>query len=308
MKILNATALALLLATDALAQKVELRNFNTGMAVDADVQQGFYQRYPDLADEKEVVAQASRELAAEGGAAVDGVAAADRLAVRARSLLSRRSPQEWQRKAVSLFPELGEAGSEFNKLFLERFRKLQETSPTFLEEPSWPVLLAKRCDDELRQRIASPATAAGAKSLPTAAAAGARAADLPKAEAALAPRANKWLAALSFIVLLGLVSWPAVWLWRCSRAFAGEETSRILWQRALRPAAWTFLGFGLIALTRTFVANADLGLLDRFGITLIVSVLAAAVFAVPGYAIALAFGLWQRRRATVMPAESKAKA
>jgi len=306
MKFFQATALALLLATTAVAQKVQLRNFNTGMAVDADVQESFYQRYPDLADEKDVVAQASRELVAEGGAAVDGVAAADRLAVRARSLLSRRSPQEWQRKAVSLFPELGVAGSEFNNLFLERFRKLQETSPAFLEEPSWPVLLAKRCDDELRQRIASPATAA--RSPTTAAPAGTRESDLPKAAATVAPRTNKWLSALSFIVLLGLVSWPAAWLWRCSRAFAGDETSRILWQRALRPAAWTFLGFGLIALTRTFVANADLGFVDRFGITLIVSVLAGAVFAVPGYAIALAFGVWQRRRAAVIPGESKAKA
>lgn len=306
MKFFHATALALLLATTAVAQKVQLRNFNTGMAVDADVQESFYQRYPDLADEKDVVAQASRELAAEGSAAVEGVAAADRLAVRARSLLSRRSPQEWQRKAVSLFPELGEAGSEFNKLFLERFRKLQETSPAFLEEPSWPVLLAKRCDDELRQRIASPAAAV--RSPTTAAPAGTRESDLPKTAATVSPRTNKWLSALSFVVLLGLVSWPAAWLWRCSRAFAGDESSRILWQRALRPAAWTFLGFGFTALTRTFVANADLGLVDRFGITLIVSVLAGAVFAVPAYAIALAFSVWQRRRAALIPGESKAKA
>ena len=314
MKIISAIWLVLFLATTAPAQKVELRNFNTGMSVDAEVQDNFYKRYPDLVDEKDIVAQASRELAAEGGAVTSDAEAADRLAVRARSLLARRTPQEWQRKAVSLYPELGIAGSEFNKLFLQHYQDLQKASPRslgiplqFMEEPSWPVLLAKRCDDELRKRAAvkTPAVAPnGAKPGSMTAARDTSSATVPGAG-----RTNRWLSALSFVVLLAILSWPAVWLWRCGRAFAGDEPSRVVWQRALRPAAWTFLAFALIALTRTFVANADLGLLDRFGITLIVSLLVGAAFAVPGYLLALAFGVWQRRRAaTVVGGETKAKA
>ena len=306
MKISHVLWFALVLGTTAFAQNVKLRNFNAEMAVDAEVQDGFFQRYPDLADEKEIVAQAARALAAEGGAALGEAAAADRLAARTRELLARRTPQEWQRKAVSLFPELGVAGSEFNKLFLEHFRKLQQTSPAFMEEPSWPVLLAKRCADELRIRGVAK-TPAGAKTslVPTPA--------VPLnpsvAPPAVAPRTSKWLSALSFTVLLALVAWPALWLWRCSRAFAGDEASRVVWQRALRPAAWTFLVFALIAQVRTFLANIDLGFLDRFGITLIVSLLVGAVFAVPAYGIALAFSIWQRRRApTIAGGETKAKA
>lgn len=310
MKIISAIWLVLFLATTAPAQKVELRNFNTGMSVDAEVQDNFYKRYPDLADEKDIVAQASRELAMKGGTVAGDAEAAERLAVRARALLSLRTLQEWQRKAVSLYPELGVAGSEFNKLFLEHFRTLQETSPAFMEEPSWPVLLAKRCDDELRKRAVAktPAVAAdGAKQGTVTTPAASR--DAASATAPGAGRTNKWLSALSFVVLLAILSWPAVWLWRCGRAFAGDEPSRVVWQRALRPAAWTFLAFALIALTRTFLANADLGLLDRFGITLIVSLLVGAAFAVPGYLLALAFGVWQRRRAaTVVGGETKAKA
>jgi hypothetical protein len=129
------------------------------------------------------------------------------------------------------------------------------------------------------------------------------------AVATAAPRTSQWLSTLSFTVLLALVAWPALWLWRCSRAFAGDEASRVVWQRALRPAAWTFLGFAFIAQARTFLANADLGFLDRFGITLIVSLLVGAAFAVPAYGLALAFGIWHRRRAAVIAdGETKAKA
>ncbi len=306
MKIFHVLWLALVLGTTAVGQNVKLRNFNAEMALDAEVQESFFQRFPDLADEKDLVSQAAREVAAEGGDRRGEAEAAERLAARTRSLLARRTPQEWQRKAVSLFPELGVAGSEFNKLFLDHFRELQKSSPAFMEEPSWPVLLAKRSDDELRKRALAKAPASAQTSVISGQGEAANRSPVPAPTAA---RTNKWLSAFSFFVLLALVAWPAVWLWRCSRAFAGDEASRVVWQRALRPAAWTFLVFGLFAQTRTFLANADLGFLDRFGITLIVSLLAGAVFAVPAYGIALAFGIWHRRRGAVSGGgETKAKA
>lgn len=48
-----------------------------------------------------------------------------------------------QREAIRLYPELGVAGSEFNRLFLERHRHYQQTRPAFFQETAWPIRLAE---------------------------------------------------------------------------------------------------------------------------------------------------------------------
>ena len=125
----------------------------------------FFEAYPDLRDEWEEVDRASRALAAEGFTATDIRQVIDVLAKRTRQMLSLRTAAEWQKKAVSLYPELGIEGSEFNALFVQHHRELLGSSPEFVQEPSWPVLLAKRCADELRARrqasaVPPPAAAA----------------------------------------------------------------------------------------------------------------------------------------------------
>ncbi len=250
--------------------------FATQMSVDADTQAAFYTRFPDLKDETDIVAQAGRGLAF--GYQDPNADPAELLAARARALLAERTPQAWQRRAVSLFPELGVAGSEFNRRFLTRYRELNQTSPQFLKEPSWPVLLARRVADELNApppAATAPPTIAG-QPVPT-----------HSAKPAPAPgRAAFWLSLLSLAVLLFLVVQPARWLFRASRAFAGEEPTAIPWQRAFGPAAWAYLIVSLFSLWRTFAANAGQTVVDRFGISLIVSVLVGAGAAVLGYGAA----------------------
>jgi hypothetical protein len=256
--------------------------------VNADVQEQFYAKYPDLKDEEEIVIAAARSLEQEGvaGNRLDDAAL---LAERARAILSKRTPQEWQRKAMGLFPELAISGSEFNALFLRHHAELQRTSPQFEEEPSWPVLLARRCADELKAKALAAARAAAPVESPP----GVAAAASPSTPAR---RAGFWPSLLSFAVLLAIVALPARWLWRCRRAFVGEENSAFLWQQALGPAAWAYLAFAVIALNRTFLANADQGIIDRFGVSLLVALLAGLFLAVPAYGITLAALVWRRRR------------
>ncbi len=297
MKILPALGCGLLLVLslpELPAQQVA-RSFAREMAVNAEVQEQFFAKYPDLKDEREVVAVAARQPAEPGNASADRTEAAEALAARARELLARRTPQEWQRKAVNLYPELGVAGSEFNRLFLQRYQELKGTSPQFEDEPSWPVLLAKRCADELRARSAPVSQTDSTRTT------GVKASPITGADAAGAPAPQRpqsfWLSALSVVLLAAILWLPAHWMFGISRAFAGWEEPVTLWQKALRPAAWTYLAVALIALFRTFQANADLGFFDRFGITLLVSVLAGGFFAPLAFAIAWGVAWWQCRTA-----------
>ena len=295
MKISLVLGCGLLLAVslpEALAQQ-RRSAYAREMTVNAEVQEQFFAKYPDLTDEREFVAVAARQLAATGDEPAERSAAAEALAMHTRSLLARRTPQEWQRKAVSLYPELGVAGSEFNRLFLQRYQEMKSTSPQFEQEPSWPVLLAKRCADELRARSApasqpDPARPARVKALPIADAA---------VPVPLRPQ-SFWWSAVSVGLLAALLWLPARWLFGISRAFSGREEPVTLWQKALRPAVWTYLAVALITLFRTFQANADLGFIDRFGITLLVSGLAGGFFAPVAFAIAWGVAWWQRRAAT----------
>lgn len=281
--------LLLVMSTPDLLGQQSARSFVREMSVDVAIQDRFFAKYPDLADERDVVAAAGRQLAAQG---VGQTNAEEALAEQARAILAQRTPQEWQRKAVSIFPELGVAGSEFNALFLRHHAELQRTSPQYLQEPSWPVLLARRCADELR--VLAPTGVAD--TAPRGKSSGVRA----EVAGATKPagRLGFWPLLLSVTLLLAIIVQPGLWLLRCSRAFAGVDGPVTLWQRALRPAAWSYLAVALLALVRTFQANADQVFIDRFGITLIVSVLAGLVITPLAFAMALGATWWLRRAAS----------
>ena len=266
------------------------RNYFTNMAVDADVQEDFYKRYPDLRDESDVVSTAARALNAERVPARDDAEASELLATRVRAIIGRRSQRDWEAKALSMYPELGVPGSDFNSLFLRHVRELEKVSPQFMQEPSWPVLLARRCADELQPKTSTTNVARTGKEP----ASSASATTAPGAKPATSGR--WWTTWPSVIVLVALIALPATWLLRCSRAFAGTDGSQILWQRALQPTAWAYLAVALLAMWRTFTANADLGVIDRFGITLLVSLLTGAVFAVLAYGVSFGGMWWWRRR------------
>lgn len=53
--------------------------------------------------------------------------------------------QDWQRKAIELYPQLGVAGSPFNQRFVAAYQERKETTPEFFANPQWPVLLAREC-------------------------------------------------------------------------------------------------------------------------------------------------------------------
>ena len=73
--------------------------------------------------------------------------------------------QDWQRKAVEMYPDLGVANSPINKKYhalrMERLR----TNPGFFRLPQWPVLLAREAASQVGAQTAAqtpPATAAPA--------------------------------------------------------------------------------------------------------------------------------------------------
>lgn len=277
---------------DARALQAASRDYAAEMSVDADVQADFYKRYPDLRDEEDVVTSAARALAAERARGRNDAETAEMLAKRARSILAARSPAEWQAKAVQLYPELGVAGSKFNTLFLRHFNELKSTSPHFTEEPSWPVLLARRCADELNPK---PAALAPAK--PTATGVPSTSATAPAAT----KRTAWWAAALSFLVLLAIVVQPARMLWKLRHAFAGGDGPLTLWQAAMGPTAGAYLLVSVVGLVQTFASNADQRLFDRSGIALLVSLVAGAVAAIPAYGVSLVGMGWWRNRKRAAP-------
>ena len=57
--------------------------------------------------------------------------------------------EDWQRKAVELYPQLGVAGSTFNTKFWALYQERLKSNPAFVNNPQWPVLLAQECAVQL---------------------------------------------------------------------------------------------------------------------------------------------------------------
>ena len=63
--------------------------------------------------------------------------------------------EDWQRKAVELYPQLGVSGSEFNTKYWNLYRQRKQTNPSYFNIPQWPVLLAKECSVQLGAQTAA---------------------------------------------------------------------------------------------------------------------------------------------------------
>ena len=68
-----------------------------------------------------------------------------------RSNSEERQLQEEQskREAVSLYPELGVAGTAVNREYVRRYRLYRSVNPAFFDEPDWPKRLAEMLAQDL---------------------------------------------------------------------------------------------------------------------------------------------------------------
>lgn len=57
------------------------------------------------------------------------------------------SPETEQQKAISLYPELGKAGSPLNSAFVHEVEIRKATNPNFFRRQNWPTLLAKELSE-----------------------------------------------------------------------------------------------------------------------------------------------------------------
>jgi MFS family permease len=65
-----------------------------------------------------------------------------------------RGPQtveDAQREAVRRFPQLGVAGSAFNREFLARAARYRTEKPAYFQDVQWPLHLAQECDATARR-------------------------------------------------------------------------------------------------------------------------------------------------------------
>ncbi len=53
-----------------------------------------------------------------------------------------KSADEAQREAVRRYPELGVPGTPFNREFVARYHRYQQTDPTMFNNPEWPLRIA----------------------------------------------------------------------------------------------------------------------------------------------------------------------
>ncbi len=277
----------------------------------------FFRDHPDLNDERDIVEAVSRELGAENFSAADSHHAAEVLATRTREQLSRRTSQEWQKRAISLYPDLGIAGSEFNVLFLRHFRELQETTPAFAQEPSWPMLLAQRCADELRAGrqasgiLPSPGTSLAGKTVaPSAALPSHRPSPQPIDPSPIPPIAPKatggvgvFLAGAALFAVMFLFPGLLLFRWNHSRSSSHVPERRIAspWRRAVKPAAVIYGVAAFVAIVQALPQNADLNMMNRLFITLCVSSVFGGCVGLVGYLFALLYCALHPRAGQSLP-------
>lgn len=67
--------------------------------------------------------------------------------------------ENWQRKAVEMYPQLGVSGSPQNIKYWALYKERMRTNPVFFKNPEWPVLLAKESGDQLKIQPTTPTPA-----------------------------------------------------------------------------------------------------------------------------------------------------
>ena len=264
------------------------------------VEDQFFVDNPDLQDERDVVEAASRSLAGEGRASTAAPEISAALAARSREIIAQRSPEEWQRKAIRLYPPLGVAGSAFNALFLKHYNELKQSSPSFADEPSWPVLLAKRCDDELRLNQVKPRETA--RSIPPGPAVNTTPSAQTSPVQTSTPKqiAHPFQTAFAMILLALVTAAPGFYAFKTAEAHFGmkpgkpqSQNDSRLWGDALKHAAIFYVIVAFSAALRTLFVNADLGFLDRLAVSAAVGTLFGLFVTLP---LCILDALWQSIR------------
>lgn len=60
------------------------------------------------------------------------------------SLLSQTTVEDWQKKTVADFPDIGIKDSEMNQKYIRRIQELRYSDPTFFKNNRWPYALAEQ--------------------------------------------------------------------------------------------------------------------------------------------------------------------
>jgi cytochrome c5 len=76
--------------------------------------------------------------------------------------------EDWQKKAVEMYPQLGVADSAFAKKFQQLRRQQELVNPDYFNNPQWPVLLAKECAAQLAAETKPKAPSSAAPAAVTA--------------------------------------------------------------------------------------------------------------------------------------------
>ena len=268
------------------------------------IEDQFFMDNPDLKEERDTVETASQILASEGYRSTNLQEISAALAARSREIIAQRSPEEWQRKAIRLYPPLGIAGSEFNALFLKHYKELMESSPSFADEPSWPVLLAKRCDDELRSNQAK--SPENVPSIPPKPAVETKTSIQTSPVQNVPPKqtGHPYQTAFSIIILALATAAPRFYAFKKADAHFGMKPGQAesrndsrLWGDALKHGAILYVVVAFSAAIRTLFVDADLGFLDRFAVSAAVGTLIGLCVTLP---LCILDAIWQsvRRQAT----------
>lgn len=61
---------------------------------------------------------------------------------------SQESVEDWQKKVVADFPEIGVKGSELNTKYIQKVQSLRSSTPTFFRDPRWPYTIAEQITRE----------------------------------------------------------------------------------------------------------------------------------------------------------------
>lgn len=75
---------------------------------------------------------------------------------------AQTTSQDWQAKAIQKYPDIGVAGSELNKRFVEAYTERRKANPSFFNNPEWPLTLA----DELAKAQTNGARPQGSNHRP----------------------------------------------------------------------------------------------------------------------------------------------
>ena len=66
-----------------------------------------------------------------------------------RTVMYRQNLKAAQLKSVTLYPDVGIAGSPLNTEFVARMKRYQAEKKEFFAEPDWPIRLVKECNEDL---------------------------------------------------------------------------------------------------------------------------------------------------------------